>query len=212
MHESRELWDETYTTATGPELVEVSTFARTVATTLRAGQRVLELGCGPAADSVFFARQGHQVTATDFSLVVLERNRTRYRDEPRLAFQAVDLHDPLPFLDGAFDVVYARLSLHYFADQTMRQILREVHRVLAADSTLAFMCKSTADPLYGQGVQLERDMFVLTGKARRFFSEAYIRDCLMAGWRIERLWSGPEVVYGQPSAVVRVVATKSDEP
>ena len=114
----------------------------------------------------------------------------------------------MPFRDRAFDAVYARLSLHYFPDAVTRQMFGEIRRVLRPDGMLAFMCKSTADPLYGEGNQIEPDMFLRDGKVRHFFSEAYARECLRAGYQIDALWSGPETVYDGPSNVVRVRATR----
>ena len=48
----------------------------------------------------------------------------------------------------------------------------------------------------------------LRDRARHFFSEAYARDLLSAGWRIDRLTSGPQVLYGEPSAAITVHATE----
>jgi SAM-dependent methyltransferase len=120
----------------------------------------------------------------------------------------VDMREPLPFSAGRFEAVYARLSLHYFTDAATRALFAEIRRVLADGGLLAFMCKSTDDPLYGQGDLIEPDMFQLRDRARHFFSEAYVRDLLSEGWRIDRLTGGPQLLYGEPSAAVAVHATK----
>jgi SAM-dependent methyltransferase len=205
MDEYQAHWNRVYGPAS-ERATEVSAFAREVAAVLPAGRELLELGCGPGVDSAFFAGEGHRVTATDISSVAIERDCVRFQDQPNLIFAVVDMREPLPFDDGRFDAVYARLSLHYFPDAGTRAVFREIRRVLKAGGLLAFMCKSTEDPLYGRGEQLEPDMFRLNDRARHFFSEPYARDLLSEGWRIDRLSSGPQLLYGEPSAAVTVIA------
>src|SRR2546422_160092 len=99
---------------------------------------------------------------------------------------------PFPFHANTFDVVYARLSLHYFTGAQTQQIFREIHRILKPGGLLCFICKSTKDPLYGQGKKIEEDMFELKGHVRHFFSEAYARKCLERGYKIKKMESGKE--------------------
>jgi 2-polyprenyl-3-methyl-5-hydroxy-6-metoxy-1,4-benzoquinol methylase len=48
-------------------------FAEEVAGFITPGARVLELGCGQGADSLFFAGRGATVTACDFSRFALDQ-------------------------------------------------------------------------------------------------------------------------------------------
>ena len=209
MQDQQQLWDESWRRVPpGSWPGAVSAFAIEAARALPPRRTLLELGCGPGADSVFFAQAGHRVVATDFAPAVVARNRVWCAGVPGLAFLLADMRAPLPFRDESFDAVYASLSLHYFLDAVTRHVFREIHRVLTIEGTLVFMCKSTDDPLYGAGEEVERDMFLTDGKVRHFFSDAYARDCLRAGYRLEQLWSGPEQLYGSSSAVVKVRATK----
>jgi SAM-dependent methyltransferase len=209
MQDQRRLWNRSYSSAADDaDETAVSTFAVESGRALPPRCALLELGCGPAADSVFFARAGHRVVAADFAATIMRRNQERLAGEPRLSPILLDISRPLPFRDRAFDAVYARLSLHYFPDAVTRQMFSEIRRVLRPGGALAFMCKSTADPLYGEGDLIETDMFLRDGKVRHFFSEAYARGCLRAGYQIDSLWSGPETVYDGPSHVIRVRATR----
>lgn len=210
MQDQQELWNREYHRGNGEhDTAEVSRFAAETASLVGAGSRLLDLGCGAAADSAFFARAGHRVVAADFAAVILGRDRARAGAMPNLDFALVDMRSGLPFRDGAFDAVYARLSLHYYSDGVTRRLFGEIRRVLRAGGLLAFMCKSTADPLYGQGTEIEPDMFLREGKVRHFFDEAYARACLRGGFHIERIRSGPETVYGSESDVVTVWAAKT---
>jgi SAM-dependent methyltransferase len=204
----RDLWERTYRERGAAEQALPSGFARDVTGALSAGSHVLELGCGLGADAALFARAGHGVLAADFSRAALRRVRERYGAEPCLRMVQAGMGAPLPFASARFDAVYARLSLHYFEDATTRAVFAEIARVLRPGGVLAFMCKSTDDPLYGRGEPIEADMFALRGKVRHFFSEAYARACLHGRFAVERLWHGFEPLPGEPSRVVCVLARR----
>lgn len=167
---------------------------------------MLELGCGPARDGAHFAALGHTVVATDFSQSALGPARAVFASQPGLHFCLLDTAAPLPFRDGAFDAVYARLSLHYFPDHVTRRVFRELRRVLRPHGFLGFVCKSTADPLYGRGRQLEPDFFELDGHLRHFFSPVYAASCLALAFDLIELRERDGDLYGKPSAFIEVIA------
>jgi SAM-dependent methyltransferase len=183
-----------------------SAFAQEVIALVPPHASILELGCGAGADAALFVLQGHSVVALDFSGIAIARNVERYKELANLTFQVADLSQPLAFQDGACDLVYARLSLHYFHDAATRQIIAEIHRVLKPGGLLAFMCKSTQDPLYGRGTMLEHDMFDYGGHIRHFFSKDYTRSCLASGYEVEQIESRTDDLFGKPSAYVVVIA------
>jgi SAM-dependent methyltransferase len=187
---------------------EPSPLARECATLLPRGSHVLELGCGPGFDAAYLAGQGHRVAATDFSRTVLHEVARAACAGRDVALLAADHSRPLPFRDGAFDAAYARLTLHYFTDVVTRRIFAEIARVLRPAGLLCFLCKSTADPLCGRGQRIERDMYVLDGHARHFFSPAYARECLEPAFELLDLDARPETLYREDSAVVRVLARR----
>ncbi len=183
-------------------------FAREAASFFPDHAKIIELGCGFGADAAFFAQQGCSVIATDFSDVVVARNRREHNNVPGLDFQVVDMSDgSLPFQADGFDGVYARLSLHYYLDQITRLLFQDIHRVLKRGGRLAFMCKSTNDPLYGKGQQLEKNMFENKGHVRHFFDESYAKT-LLDGYYTERLEKREESLYGNPSAYIKIIAQK----
>lgn len=189
------------TTRRGP-----SSFAQHCAARFAPSSTVLELGCGPARDSAYFATYGHTVVATDFSHSAIIPARSVFAGQPRLQFCLLDTAAPLPFRDDTFDAIYARLSLHYFPDQVTRQVFHELRRVLRPGGLLGFVCKSTGDPLYGRGRQLEPDLFELDGHLRHFFSAAYARACLAPDFDLLELHERSGNLYGQPSAYIEVIA------
>jgi ubiquinone/menaquinone biosynthesis C-methylase UbiE len=212
MQDQRQWWDTDYRRLGAVRETAASRFAVRVAGLLAPGSTLLELGCGPGDDSAFFARAGHRVLAADFASNALARARSGHASTSGPDFLLLDMSAPLPFRDQCCDAVYARLSLHYFTDEVTRGIFAEIRRVLRPGGLLAFICKSTGDPLYGQGEAVGQDMFELKGKVRHFFSEAYARDLLAPGFYITELSSGPEEVYGGLSDIVTAIASRAAAP
>lgn len=184
-----------------------SGFAGEVSKLLNINSNILELGCGVGADAAFFAKGAHQVIATDFSKTAIERNIKNYKNIPGLKFKVLDMEKEFEFSDSEFDLVYARLSLHYFTDFVTRKIFSEIRRVLKPGGILAFICKSPDDPLYGKGDKIEKDMFE-ADHVRHFFSEEYVKDLLSSGFEIKEIEKGEDVFYSKRSAFIKVIAKK----
>ncbi|MER5310314.1 class I SAM-dependent methyltransferase [Streptomyces sp. NPDC002773] len=100
-----------------------------------AGRRVLDAGCGSGPLTAALRDRGADVTGIDASAGMLTLARRRLGDDADL--HVVDLRDPLPFPDGAFDDVVASLVLHYLEDwgptlAEMRRVLRPGGRLIAS--------------------------------------------------------------------------------
>ena len=98
--------------------------------------RVLDLGCGPGAHAIAFARAGFRVTAVDTS----HRLLGRARDAARIAGVEVEWveADMRSFRRlGSFDLVCSlNASFGFFGDQENRQVLEHVHESLAPSGAL----------------------------------------------------------------------------
>ena len=197
--ESNEEFDET-----------PSEFAVEVASLMRTGGRVLELGCGTGRDAAHFAATGRETLALDHSATAIEIASRQFAvpvGSRRLRFSTHDIAQPLPAADASFDAVYARLSLHYFSDEVTKQVFREIARVLKAGGLLTFMCKSLDDPDYGKGRFIAQHVFE-SHHVRHFFSEAYARECLAHHFDVISLEHVGGELYGQESAYVKAVASR----
>lgn len=184
-----------------------TTFAQEVIQTLPSSLSILELGCGSAIDAAYFAQQGHTVIATDFSEVVIAKNKKRFEKVENLLFQTLNMDTlPFPFKDNSFYVVYAHLSLHYFSDKQTKEIFKEIHRILKPTGYLCFVCKSTKDPLYGKGEIIEKDMYRYNNHIRHFFSKEYMHTCLKGLFTAEIVEKGTEQFYHYQSAYITCIA------
>jgi malonyl-CoA O-methyltransferase len=90
------------------------------------GLSVLDLGCGTGRHSVWLASRGAAVTAVDFSEGMLAEARRKPGAES-VHFVAHDLHSPLPFAGGRFDLVASGLVLEHLSDLDL--FFAEAHRV-----------------------------------------------------------------------------------
>ncbi|MBK5569590.1 class I SAM-dependent methyltransferase [Ensifer sp. SSB1] len=97
-----------------------------------AGLRVLDAGCGGGAHAAALLERGATLTGIDRSAGLLEIASRRLEGRARLL--VADLNDPLPFEDGAFDVVLASLVMHYLHDWS--PALLEFRRVLSPSGRL----------------------------------------------------------------------------
>ena len=92
---------------------------------VRAGDRVLDLGCGDGRFTAELARMGAASTGVDIAEAALNRARGAH---PDLDFRLAPIDGPLPFDDGSFDVVWTTEVIEHVADTA--RWLSEVRRVL----------------------------------------------------------------------------------
>ena len=108
---------------------------------LRAGQRVLEIGCG-TGNVTLLAKQacpGAQVVGLDPDVRALARARDKAaRAELDVRFEE-GFADALPFADAAFDVVLSSFMWHHLPPDVQRATLRELLRVLAPGGKLQLL-------------------------------------------------------------------------
>jgi len=100
------------------------------------GLAVLDLGCGTGRHALGLAAAGAVGTAVDFSEGMLQEAR-RKPGASVVRFLAHDLHEPLPFAAGAFDLVVSGLVLEHLRDlgaffAEARRVLREGGRAVVS--------------------------------------------------------------------------------
>ena len=142
--------------------------------------KVLDLGCGKGADTIFFHNKGLDATGVDYSKEAIKQfNDTQKRYDIFIASLVHDITQGLPFEDESYDFVYSRLGLHYFDDKKTRKIISECRRVLKREGLLMFQVKSTSSKEYGVGKEVKKDIFEdETGYLRHLFSKEYTKSIL----------------------------------
>jgi len=80
-----------------------------------AGRRVLDAACGPGLYLRELLERGAEVTAFDASPVMVDLARQATAGRARIDQAA--LGAPLPYPDGAFDLIVCALAIHYASDR-----------------------------------------------------------------------------------------------
>jgi ubiquinone/menaquinone biosynthesis C-methylase UbiE len=143
---------------------------------VRAGQRVLDVGCGAGEFSAALLEAGAQPVAVDVAAEALRRARERV---PGLDARLWAAGEPLPLHDAAVDAVWAGEVLEHVAD--VAPWLSELRRVLRPHGTLLL-----TTPHHGPGTLLRLALsprrFAAHFEPRsdhvRFFSPRTLRELL----------------------------------
>ena len=157
--------------------------------------RILELGAGHGRDTTFFASNGIEVDAVDYSIVAIQildkmAKGKRLPITPRV----FDVKSALPFPNGYFDALYSHMFLNMrFSLDELHFIFSEMRRVLKPKGFNFFSVRNQNDESCGEGAQIDRGIYDINGFQVRFFTEREIQD-LMNGFEI--LWIGEE--YEEP--------------
>jgi malonyl-CoA O-methyltransferase len=126
-----------------------------------AGLSVLDLGCGTGRHALRMAEAGASVTAVDFSDGMMEKARGKPA-AGNVRFVVHDLHEPLPFADGTFDVVVSGLVLEHLREfgpffAEARRVLRAGGRAVVSGMHPAMFLRDVRarfhDPLTGEKVE-----------------------------------------------------------
>ena len=154
-----------------------------LATLVRPGSRVLDLGCGGGHVAYAAAAAGGQVTAYDLSpeMLAVVAAEAATRGLPIATIQGPA--ESLPFAAASFDVVLSRYSAHHWRD--FEAGLREAARVLRPGGVAGFA--DVVSPgvavldTYLQAIELLRDVSHVRDRSVAEWLQAAATCGLMAG-------------------------------
>lgn len=147
---------------------------------------IIELGSGNGRDSIFFAKNNHNIVAIDQSSVAIQIEQDRllsnYKEKLTLKNADFILEDYSNYFD--IDIFYSRFTLHSIEEKNENIILDKVYNSLKIGGLFCIEARTIKDPLYGQGKQLEKHAF-FTDHYRRFIdSDIFIKKVLNLGFKI----------------------------
>jgi cyclopropane fatty-acyl-phospholipid synthase-like methyltransferase len=175
--DQKEFWNRKWKLAKSS--ITPTKFAKKVSKMIQPPATLLELGAGSGKDTLFFAEQGFEVTAVDFSDMSIEMITNLARTKRRkVKCRLQDLTNLEIY--GKFDIIYADLTLHYFTDAQTKAIIKKIYSLLPEGGQLFARCKSTTDSAYGQEEELEKDMYLFEGQPLHFFSKEYMTQLTQA--------------------------------
>ncbi len=204
-------WDNFYRILDSPGLDQPSSFAQFCLSHIAAEdyQRTViwDIGCGTGRDTAFFLRNNLQCVGVDSSLASLDYCRQRY---PGIdARQADALNLPRP--DVPLSVVYARFFLHAIDATRASSLLKWAFASLVNNGRFYIECRSTLDPMFGEGERLSEREYI-NGHYRRFVDLEEIVDELECnGFSIEYAVESPSLspAPGDNPVLIRIIAKKT---
>lgn len=148
---------------------------------------VLELGAGHGRDTLYLAREGFTVRASDFSTNALDQLRRAARTAHLAGQVSVMVHDirePLPLPDTSVDAVFAHMLLCMALTTTeIRAAVGEIRRVLRPGGVFVYTVRHTGDAHYRTGTAHSEDIWEHGGFAVHFFPRHLVDD-LADGWTL----------------------------
>lgn len=172
-------------------------------------KKVLELGAGHGRDSLYFARQGFEVVASDFSDIAVAqicRAAQALRVATRVAAIVHDMRDNLPQASGSVDAVYAHMALCMaLSTREIHAAVADVRRVLRPGGKFIYTVRHTGDAHYGTGCEHGDDIFESGGFAVHFFSRELV-ESLATGWNLDDVHDFDEGEL--PRRLWRITVTK----
>lgn len=111
--------------------------------------KICDLGGSSGVDALYFVSKGYEVTIVDISDAALDRAKLRAVAVGKANQLNTILDDysdaTISIAENTYDVVYARLSLHYFNRDTTKRLLAEINKKLKPQGKAYLTFKSPAD-------------------------------------------------------------------
>jgi len=127
-----------------------------IETLVKPDSSILEISCGNAADAIQLSKDGYDVICTD-----MDSEYVKHASEYVKAITH-DTKKPFPFKENQFNLVYSRLGLHYFNEEELVGIFKEISRITSR--YLVFTVKLVNDIQTGKVILTEDIWIDLTSK------------------------------------------------
>lgn len=121
---------------------------------------VLDLGCGMGRHSIYLAKRGFNVTASDISEKGIEITRIKATEENlEITTVCSDMRD-LPFVDNSFDAVLCIWTSGHGNLDDIKKHAEEMLRIVKPNGLIFVDYPSKRDSLYGVGTEIDKDTFI----------------------------------------------------
>ncbi|SFT05941.1 bifunctional 2-polyprenyl-6-hydroxyphenol methylase/3-demethylubiquinol 3-O-methyltransferase UbiG [Paenibacillus sp. BC26] len=114
--------------------------------------KVLELGCGPGRNAIYFAEQGCKVDAVDLSQEALDWAKKRAEDKNvTVNFIKQNIFE-LDIEEGVYDIVYDSGCFHHIAPHRRMSYLKLLNKALKPNGLFAITCFKVGGALGGSDI------------------------------------------------------------
>ncbi|MFH1972140.1 MAG: class I SAM-dependent methyltransferase [archaeon] len=121
-------------------------------------KKILDLGCGTGRHSIFLAKQGFLVYATDISPKGIDITKKKSKGL-NIQFKVHDM-TKIPYNDNYFDAIICVFAMGHGLLSDAKKTIDEMFRVLKPNGTVLTEFMSTKDKTYGKGKEIEKNTFL----------------------------------------------------
>jgi SAM-dependent methyltransferase len=149
-----------------------------------------------------------RVIATDIAREALRITRSLV---PQASVIQLDIGHGLPFLNGAFGMVVANLSLHYFSWRQTQEIIADIWRCIQPGGFLIARLNSKSGMNSDAKIQreIESDYYEIDLLRRRYFDQGSLEKLFCERWQIRALEEQSVHPYGERKVVWGIVSQKA---
>ena len=150
-------------------------------------KKVLELGAGQGRDTIFFARNGFNIEALDYSATAIKDIRCKSKEFKLgniLNAKIFDVRKELPYKSETFEGCFSHmLYCMSFSMDEIKHLNNEVNRVLKKGGINIFTVRNTSDGDFNNGIHRGEELYENQGFIVHFFSEDKIKR-LLSGFEL----------------------------
>jgi 2-polyprenyl-3-methyl-5-hydroxy-6-metoxy-1,4-benzoquinol methylase len=157
------------------------------------GKRLLDVGCGEGADSVFFARRGYRVTSLDQNQDFLRRFRAYVRGEDpgSISIRRTSV-TTYSYPRASFDVIISLLAICCMKRSDVGRVVSGIKKSIRPGGIIAVSARNYLDPEFKEyrrtGKPIERNTFVALDGCGKFLY-------FLEKNRLKKLFDGFEILY-----------------
>lgn len=123
--------------------------------------KILDLGCGAGANTVFLAKEGFQTYATDISENGLNVTEKRLKEQNLKADLKTASMESQPFADNFFDGAISFGVLYYNTGKIYKKAVDELYRILKTGGKALVFTRTTDDYRFGKGKEISKNTYIL---------------------------------------------------
>ena len=153
-------------------------------------KNIIELGAGQGRDTIFFAKEGFNVLALDYTLSGINSIKGKAESlglTHLIKVHQADVRKKLPFKDQNFDGCFSHmLYCMAFTTEELENLSEEIFRILKSGAINIYTVRNTEDGDYQKGIYRGEDLYEAGGFIVHFFSENKIEK-LSKGFKIQSI-------------------------